>query len=176
MSDQPRHQRSNPHRLSADGAGRALHLRVSPGALMLYLLLQAMSPSCSRPTTSSRLKRALRMDSSEFLEKHTITGVAAEPNFPVVLLKMAGRGQALPLGGRAGLHRLSEQALGMPHVPFGRGRAAEPQPRGPRVSLPGPRGPLPRPRAGRRTARSREWVSDQGIEEYDMMGSSFKGN
>jgi len=120
-----------------------------------------------------RLKRALRMDSSEFLEKHTITGVASNPNFPVVLLKMQGDDKRCPLVGEQGCTVYQNRPWACRMYPLG---AAEPQ------------NPNPEERSfhfllkedickGHGQGRDwtvREWISDQGIEEYDMMGSSFK--
>ncbi len=120
-----------------------------------------------------RLTRALRMDSSEFLEKHTITGVAAKPNFPVVLLKMQGEDKRCPLVGEQGCTVYQNRPWACRMYPLG---AAEPQ-------NPNPedhafhfllREDLCKGHGQGREWTVREWVSDQGIEEYDMMGSSFK--
>lgn len=120
-----------------------------------------------------RLTRALRLNSSEFLEKHTITGVASNPNFPVVLLKMQGDDKRCPLVGEQGCTVYQNRPWACRMYPLG---AAEPQ------------NPNPEDHAFHFLLREdlckghgqgkdwtvREWISDQGIEEYDMMGSSFK--
>jgi uncharacterized protein len=120
-----------------------------------------------------RLTRALRMDSSEFLEKYTITGVAAKPNFPVVLLKMQGEDKRCPLVGEQGCTVYQNRPWACRMYPLG---AAEPQ-------NPNPedhafhfllREDLCKGHGQGRDWSVREWISDQGIEEYDMMGSSFK--
>ncbi len=102
-----------------------------------------------------RLKRALRMDSSEFLEKHTITRCGEQPELPRGPAEDAGRRQALSPRGRAGVHRLSEQAVGLPHVPARRRRAAEPQPRRAVLPLPAQGRHLQGPRPGTGLDRAR---------------------
>jgi Fe-S-cluster containining protein len=120
-----------------------------------------------------RLTRALKMDSSEFLEKYTITGVAREPNFPVVLLKMGEEDKRCLLLGEAGCSIYRDRPWACRMYPLG---AAEPQ-------NPNPtdhafhfliREDLCKGHGEGREWTVREWIADQGIEEYDMMGSSFK--
>lgn len=120
-----------------------------------------------------RLTRALKMDSSEFLEKHTIMGINSEPNFPVVLLKMQGDDKRCSFVGELGCTVYRDRPWACRMYPLG---AAEPQ------------NPNPNDHAfhfllkeaickghGRgREWSVRDWIADQGIEEYDMMGSSFK--
>lgn len=121
-----------------------------------------------------RLTRALKMDSSEFLEKYTIAGVTSQPNFPVVLLKMQGEAKRCPLVGEQGCTVYQNRPWACRMYPLG---AAEPQ-------NPNPedrsfhfllREDLCKGHGQGRDWTVREWISDQGIEEYDMMGSSFKG-
>lgn len=119
-----------------------------------------------------RLKRQLGMDSSEFLEKHTISPFTPEQKFPILLLKMDAEGKC-PF--------VSERGCG---VYAGRPWACRMYPLGvadPKNSSPDDRrfhflireelchgheqGP-------ERTVR--EWIVEQGIEEYEMAGAGFR--
>ena len=120
-----------------------------------------------------RLTRALRTDSSEFLEKHTLSGFTEKPRFPVVLLKMQGEEKRCPFVGEKGCTVYGNRPWACRMYPLG---AAEPQ-------NPNPdehgfhfliREELCKGHGEGRSWSVREWVSDQGIEEYDMMGASFK--
>jgi Fe-S-cluster containining protein len=120
-----------------------------------------------------RLKQSLRMDSSEFLEKYTMTGVAGEHHFPIVLLKMEGEDKHCPLVGEGGCTVYHDRPWACRMYPLG---AAEPQ-------NPNPEDhgfhfklceDLCKGHGQGREWTVREWITDQGIEEYDMMGASFK--
>ncbi len=120
-----------------------------------------------------RLTRVLNMDSSDFLEKHTITGVTSEPNFPVVLLKMEGEAKRCPFVGEQGCSVYGDRPWACRMYPLG---AAEPE-------NPNPtdhafhfllKEDLCKGHGEGRTWTVREWIANQGVEEYDMMGASFK--
>jgi uncharacterized protein len=120
-----------------------------------------------------RLTRSLRMDSSEFLERYTITGVAGGHHFPVVLLKMEDEDKHCPLVGEGGCTVYQDRPWACRMYPLG---AAEPQ-------NPNPEDhgfhfklceDLCKGHGQGREWTVREWIGDQGIEEYDMMGASFK--
>ncbi len=118
-----------------------------------------------------RLKRA-GLDSTEFLRRHTITPFTADQKFPAVLLKMDPETKACGFVGPegCGVYRIGRGPAGCTRSGWpSRGKHAD----RPRVPLPAPRGSVPRPRPGP-TLTVREWLGDQGIEQYDMMGASFK--
>jgi Fe-S-cluster containining protein len=119
-----------------------------------------------------RMKNALHMDSTEFLRKYTLTASTNERNIPVLLLKMDEE-QTCPFVSEEGCSIYGHRPWACRMYPLG---AAEPQ------------NPNPTDHAfnfllkedlchGHGEGRAytvREWIADQGIEEYDMMGASFK--
>jgi Fe-S-cluster containining protein len=120
-----------------------------------------------------RLKRALGMDSSEFLRAHALQPFTREQKIPVVLLRMDPETKRCPF--------VSDQGCGVyAHRPW----ACRMYPLG----VAEPRTPSPADRAfhflvrdaschGHATERAvsvREWIADQGIDDYDMMGRGFK--
>ncbi len=120
-----------------------------------------------------RLKRALGLDSSEFLEQYTICPFTPEQKFPVVLLKMDAETRRCPLVGEGGCGVYAHRPWACRMYPLG---MAE------------PRKATATDRAfhflvreelchghDRGEQRSvRQWILEQGIEEYDMMGAGFK--
>ncbi|MEW5984701.1 MAG: YkgJ family cysteine cluster protein [Acidobacteriota bacterium] len=120
-----------------------------------------------------RMKRALGIDSSEFLQKHTISPFTKDQKFPVVLLKMNDESKACPFVGPGGCSVYRHRPWACRMYPLG---AAEP-----RQSTPDDRAfhfllreALCQGHGQGREYTVREWIEDQGIEEYDMMGASFK--
>ena len=129
-----------------------------------------------------RLKTALGMDSSEFLEKHTISPRFEGQKFPIVILKMDEEGAKqcpfLNVG----------QAEGLPHQGCGvyahRPWACRMYPLGAAE----PKSPTPTDQPFHFLVREdlcqghgeacevsvRQWISRQGAEEYEMMGAGFK--
>jgi Fe-S-cluster containining protein len=120
-----------------------------------------------------RLKRALGIDSGEFLEKHTLSPPLPEQKFPIVILKMEGESRQCPFLDANGCSVYADRPWSCRMYPLG---CAE------------PKNPTPEQRPfhfviredlchGHETGRSqqvREWLRDQGIEEFEMMGASFK--
>ena len=121
-----------------------------------------------------RLKRALGIDSSEFLEKYTISPFTHGAEVPDRAAEDGRRGQACPFVGEQGCGVYREPARG----PAACIRWAWPSPETrPRTtarftSWCGKTSATATSRAPDWTVR--EWIADQGIEEYDMMGASFK--
>lgn len=120
-----------------------------------------------------RMKSALNISSGEFLEKYTILGVTGEKQIPILLLKMDPETKKCLLLSDKGCGIYGNRPWACRMYPLGK---AEPQK------------PNPENRAfyfllkedlchGHGTGRKltvREWIDDQGIEAYDMMGESFK--
>jgi Fe-S-cluster containining protein len=119
-----------------------------------------------------RLKRALEMDSSEFLRQHTLQPFTKEQKIPAVLLKMDAETRRCPFVTDAGCGVYADRPWACRMYPLG---VAEPRTTtdtdrrfhflirddmchghgcGSRVSV-------------------RDWIAGQGIDDYDMMGRSF---
>ncbi|MCL4401352.1 MAG: YkgJ family cysteine cluster protein [Acidobacteria bacterium] len=101
-----------------------------------------------------RLKRALGMDSSEFLERHTISPFAAGQKIPVRLLKM---GPQCPFVGPDGCAVYPHRPWACRMYPLGAPRDAFCQGHG----------------QGQERQES-EWLATQGVEEYEAMGQGFQ--
>jgi hypothetical protein len=120
-----------------------------------------------------RLKHALRIDSSEFLERHTLLPIAKDQRVPVVLLKMDPETKRCPFVGEQGCKVYGARPWACRMYPLG---------------LAEPRTPTPKDRAfhflvrddnclGHACDRSltvRDWRAEQGVDDYDMHGTSFK--
>jgi len=120
-----------------------------------------------------RLKRALGMDSTGFLEKFTISPFVKEQKIPAVILKMDPETKRCPFVTGEGCSVYGNRPWACRMYPLG---VAE------------PRNPSPADRSFHFLVREdlchghergetytvREWLDGQGIEEYEAMGASFK--
>jgi hypothetical protein len=120
-----------------------------------------------------RMKRALKIESSEFLERYTLSPFAKDQKIPAVILKMDPQTSNCPLVTTEGCSIYKDRPWACRMYPLG---WAEPD------------RPTPRERSfhfllredlclGHKTGRAvkvSEWIAEQGIEEYDAMGASFK--
>jgi Fe-S-cluster containining protein len=120
-----------------------------------------------------RMKKALGLDSSEFLQKHTISPFTKDQKFPAVLLKMDPATRKCMFVSEAGCAIYANRPWACRMYPLG---VAE------------PRTPTPQDRAfhfllkedichghGRGPERTvRDYLAEQGLEEYDAMSASFK--
>ena len=120
-----------------------------------------------------RLKKALGIDSSEFLETYTVSPFTKEQKIPVVILRMDPETKKCPFVTGQGCSVYANRPWACRMYPLG---VAE------------PRNPSPADRSFHflvredvcqghdcgRTRTVREWLADQGIEEYEMMGASFR--
>jgi Fe-S-cluster containining protein len=120
-----------------------------------------------------RLKHALGIDSSEFLERYTISPFSKDQKIPAVLIKMDSQRSACPFVTPAGCGVYADRPWACRMYPLGmaepRNRTATDSPfhfliqedlchghgKGPGCSV-------------------REWAASQGIEEYDAGNTSFK--
>jgi Fe-S-cluster containining protein len=119
-----------------------------------------------------RLKRAAGLDSSEFLERHT---VRLQPcgKFPVVVLEMAGEAKQCPFLSAEGCTVYADRPWACRMYPLG---AAE------------PKAPTAEDRGFHFVVREelchghgqgsgisvREWLETQGAEEFEMMSAGFQ--
>jgi Fe-S-cluster containining protein len=120
-----------------------------------------------------RLKRALGMDSSEFLEKYTICPFTPDQKFPVRLLRMTAETKQCPFVCDRGCAVYNDRPWACRMYPLG---VAE------------PRNATATDRAfhflvvedlchGHGTGREytiRRWTAEQGAEEYEANGAGFK--
>jgi Fe-S-cluster containining protein len=120
-----------------------------------------------------RLKRALGMDSSQFLEQYTLSPFTKEQKFPTVMLRMDAETRKCPFVTEQGCRVYADRPWACRMYPLG---VAE------------PRNPSAADRAfhflvkedlcqGHGQGRGctvREWLADQGIDAYEMMGASFR--
>jgi Fe-S-cluster containining protein len=120
-----------------------------------------------------RMKRALEMDSSDFLEKYTISPFAKDQKIPAVILKMDSQTKNCPFVTDQGCSIYANRPWACRMYPLG---LAEPDKRTPteRGFYFVIREDLCLGHAGGREIKVCDWITEQGIEEYDMMGASFK--
>ena len=121
-----------------------------------------------------RMKKALHLDSSEFLEKFTLLACTKEQKLPVVLLRMSSGDKRCPFVTEEGCSIYSHRPWACRMYPLG---------------LAEPKGPHPTERGfyfviqenlchghGSGSQCSiRDWITSQGIETFEMMGEPFKG-
>jgi Fe-S-cluster containining protein len=120
-----------------------------------------------------RMRKALSIDSTEFLDTHTISPFTKDQKFPAVLIKMDPESKRCPFVTEQGCSIYQNRPWACRMYPLG---AADPQ------------NPNEKDRAFHFLMREdichghdkgpgctvREWIVDQGIEEYEMMGAPFK--
>lgn len=120
-----------------------------------------------------RLKKALRMGSTEFLEKHALPLFSPEQKFPLVILRMDAQTQKCPFVTERGCEVYAGRPWACRMYPLGVAK---------------PKNPTAADQPfhfvlheelchghGQGEARSvREWIAEQEIEEYEMMGASFQ--
>jgi Fe-S-cluster containining protein len=120
-----------------------------------------------------RLKKSLHMDSTEFLEKYTLPLLSPEQKFPVVILRMDPETKQCPFLSKEGCGVYADRPWACRMYPLG---------------VAAPKKPTPTDRPfhfvvrenlchghGVGEARSvREWLAEQGIEEYEMMAAPFQ--
>jgi uncharacterized protein len=120
-----------------------------------------------------RMKRAVGLDSTEFLEQYTLLPITKAQRIPVLLLKMDPDTKRCPLVGEQGCGVYSARPWACRMYPLG---------------LAEPRTPTPEDRPFHFLVRDesclghglgrpltiREWREQEGIDDYDMHGTSFK--
>ncbi|MCW5977146.1 MAG: YkgJ family cysteine cluster protein [Bryobacteraceae bacterium] len=120
-----------------------------------------------------RLKKALGLDSSEFLTRYAIAPFTRGQKFPVPILRMNPEGLACPFVTPEGCGVYADRPWACRMYPLG---------------VADPRNPTPKDTAFHFLIREdfcaghdagppvsvRDWTAGQGAEEYEMMGASFK--
>jgi Fe-S-cluster containining protein len=121
-----------------------------------------------------RMKRALGMDSSSFLERYTISPFTKDQKIPAVLLKMDKETKSCPfVSAENGCGVYSNRPWACRMYPLGMAEPDNPTPEDRRFYFILKDGIC----LGHDEDRSitvAEWIADQGIEEYDAYGAPFK--
>jgi len=120
-----------------------------------------------------RLKHAMGIDSTEFLEKHTLTPRAPDQKFPIVILQMLDDTKQCPFLGERGCSVYHDRPWACRMYPLG---AAEPK-RATPTDQPFHfvlREDLCRGHAESTRVSVRDWISSQGAEAFEMMSGGFK--
>jgi len=120
-----------------------------------------------------RMKTALHLDSSEFLQKYTVLGCTKDQKLPVVLLKMNAEDRRCPFVTDEGCSLYAHRPWACRMYPLGLAEPKGPQPaergfyfviqeklchghgNGPQCSI-------------------RDWISSQAIDTFEMMGEPFR--
>ena len=117
-----------------------------------------------------RLKQALRMDSSEFLESFTITPFTPEQKFPIVLLKMDA-GRRCPFVQSSGCSVYGNRPWACRMYPVG--VAVPDSPAESEFYFVMAEDLCKGHRSGADVSLS-QWMRSQGVEQYEMMGAAFR--
>jgi hypothetical protein len=120
-----------------------------------------------------RLKRALGIDSSEFLRQFTVQPFTKEQKFPAVLLKMDPDTRRCPFVTDEGCRLYAHRPWACRMYPLGIAEPRTPTPTAHAFHFL-IRDETCRGHAGARMVTVREWIADQGLDCYDVMGQSFK--
>ncbi len=119
-----------------------------------------------------RMKRGLHMDSSEFLEKYTLTMRSRDKRVPVVLLRMDEETQKCPFVGASGCGVYAHRPWACRMYPLGMA-----EPKGPNAAA----GrfyflveePLCKGHGAGREHTVREWMESQRLDAFDRMQAPF---
>jgi Fe-S-cluster containining protein len=120
-----------------------------------------------------RLKIALRMDSTEFLEKHTLPLFGAQQKFPLTILRMDPETKKCPFVIEQGCSVYSDRPWACRMYPLGVAKPKNPSPADQPFYFV-LHEELCQGHGQGETRSVREWIAEQGIEEYEMMGASFQ--
>jgi hypothetical protein len=120
-----------------------------------------------------RMKKAVGLDSGEFLQKYTISPFTPEQKIPVVLLKMDKENKQCLFVNEEGCSIYTSRPWACRMYPLGFAEPQNPNPEDQKFHF------LMKEELchghGQAEVRTvRDWIDNQGIEEYDMMGQSFK--
>ncbi len=153
------------------GAGDILDFRCE-GSLDCYTHCCRDVSIVLTPYDALRMKRALGISSSEFLSRHTVLSCTRNKKLPIVLLRMGEEDKRCPFVTEKGCSVYKDRPWACRMYPLGR---AEPD------------HPTPTERGfyfllqekfchghGRGSRTVQEWISEQGIDAFEMMGASFQ--
>jgi Fe-S-cluster containining protein len=120
-----------------------------------------------------RLRRALGVDSSEFLRLYTISPFTADQKFPAVLLKMDSIDSRCPFVTEDGCRVYANRPWACRMYPLGLAEPKNPTPDERRFHFL-VREEICHGHEQGRECSVREWIENQGVEEYELHGASFK--
>jgi Fe-S-cluster containining protein len=120
-----------------------------------------------------RMKKAVGLSSGEFLQKYTISPFTPEQKIPVVMLKMDKENKKCLFVNEEGCSIYTSRPWACRMYPLGFAEPQNPNPEDKKFYF------LMKEELchghGEGEVRTvRDWIDNQGIEEYDMMGQSFK--
>jgi uncharacterized protein len=120
-----------------------------------------------------RMKQALGIDSTEFLQKYTISAFTHDHKIPIVLLKMGLETKQCPFVTQEGCSIYHDRPWACRMYPLGVAEPRHPNPEArPFYFL--LREDLCRGHGSSSNCTVRQWIAGQGIEQYEMMEASFK--
>jgi len=120
-----------------------------------------------------RMKRALGISSSDFLARYTILPFTKEQKIPVVLLKMDPETRRCPFVTGQGCRIYPSRPWACRIYPLGLADPKNPQPGHQRFHFL-IRESFCKGHEQPRRYTVRQWLAEQGVEHYEMMGASFK--
>jgi len=145
-----------------------------------YQSLDCFTSCCSdvsivlTPYDILRMKNALKIDSTDFLEKYTLSPFTKEQKIPVVILKMDKEKKSCPFVSKeTGCSIYAHRPWACRMYPLGMAEPDNPNPEDRRFYF------LLKEdtclgHGEDNSITVREWITDQGIEEYDAYGTLFK--
>jgi uncharacterized protein len=120
-----------------------------------------------------RMKTALKMDSTEFLDKYTVLMCTEKQRLPIVMLKMNAEDKRCPFVSDAGCSLYAHRPWACRMYPLGLAEPKNPSPAEHGFYFLLHEDQCQGHGQGQRCT-IREWISKQGIDAFEMMGLSFK--
>ena len=120
-----------------------------------------------------RLKRTLRLDSTEFLAQCTISAFTRQEKTPIVMLKMDPESRKCPFVTPEGCRVHASRPWACRMYPLGLADPERPTASEPRFYFL-VREDFCQGHAGWQELTVSEWLTEQGVEQYEMMGAAFK--
>jgi Fe-S-cluster containining protein len=120
-----------------------------------------------------RMKKALQVDSTEFLKKYTIIAYTQKQKLPIVLLKMNAEDERCPLVTKDGCSVYTHRPWACRMYPLGLAEPKNPNPNehGFYFVI---RENLCHGHGKGSPCSLRHWIAGQGLEAFEMMGASFR--
>lgn len=120
-----------------------------------------------------RIKKALRLDSSEFLEKYTLLTCTRKQKLPIVLLKMDPENKKCSFLEQEGCKIYSDRPWACRMYPLGLAEPRQPNPTDHAFCFV-VHEDLCHGHGKGSTLTAAEWMTNQEVEPYEAMGESFK--
>jgi len=120
-----------------------------------------------------RMKRALRIDSSEFLERYTFVMQSKDRKLPAIFLRMNPDGQTCPFVSEQGCGVYAHRPWACRMYPLGMAEPKDPQAAAQRFYFL-VHEDLCHGHGVGKNCSVREWIDNQGIEPFDLNQASFR--